>query len=82
MTYELWDTSVGTMILLGSDKQEMAGLIRSLILQHGHRQVSDLSMSVDDPDGNQLQLLTGNKLSAWVDEVLNRSDGTRDRVAS
>jgi hypothetical protein len=60
----------------------MAGLIRSLILQHGHRQVSDLSMSVDDPDGNQLQLLTGNKLSAWVDEVLNRSDGTRDRVAS
>jgi len=82
MTYELWDTSVGTMLALGSNEREIADLIRSLIQLHGDGQTSDLSMSIDDQDGNQLNLLTGSGLAAWADEILDRSRESRERVTS
>jgi hypothetical protein len=80
--FELWDTSVGTVLAACSNEREMAELIHFLVQHHGRQQLSNLGTSIDDQDGNQLNLLTGSVLKLWVDDILDRSKGIHERVVS
>jgi hypothetical protein len=81
MTYELWDTDVGNLVAHRQSDVETALLIRALVDHHGTAQADSLSLSIDDADGNQEQLLTGAGLVHWANGVLEGSDGPRGRDA-
>jgi hypothetical protein len=75
MTYELWDTSVGTLLAHDVSDVTMASLVRSLVRHHGKSQSDTLNLSIDDADGTHLQSLFGAELIAWSDRVLDGSNG-------
>jgi hypothetical protein len=79
MTYELWDTDVGNLVVHSQDDFETAQMIRSLVDHHGHGQANELTLSIDDADGNQQQLLTGAGLVRWANEILDNPNGRHDQ---